>query len=387
MTEKIALYGGKPVREKPLVFGEPLISEDEIAEVVDTLRSGWLSTGPKVFRFEEQFSKYIGSKYSIAVNSCTAAMILGLEELGVSSGDEVITTPITFAATVNVIIHRGATPIFVDVEPDTLNINSELIEEKITKRTKAILPVHAFGQPANMGAIMAIAKKHSLIVIEDACEALGAEWRGQKAGTFGDASVFAYYPNKQMTTGEGGMIVTNRDDWRDLFRSLRNQGRDVFDSWLNHSRLGFNYRIDEMSAALGVAQMERIDQLLRKRDSVASCYSLRLRSVDGISTPYISPETTRMSWFVYVVRVDPKYDRNKVMELLKDRGVPTRPYFSPIHLQKFYCERFGYEGGEFPITEQVAEETMALPFHTNLSGDEVEYVCRQLEEVLPQCRR
>ncbi|MBI5349796.1 MAG: DegT/DnrJ/EryC1/StrS family aminotransferase, partial [Chloroflexi bacterium] len=330
---------------------------------------------------------FVGTKHAAAVSNGTCGLHLCVVAAGIKEGDEVITSPFSFVASANCMLYERATPVFADIDPLTLNIDPQKIEAAITKRTKAILPVHAFGQPADMGAIMAIAKKHNLIVIEDACEALGAEWRGQKAGTFGDASVFAYYPNKQMTTGEGGMIVTNRDDWRDLFRSLRNQGRDVFDSWLNHSRLGFNYRIDEMSAALGVAQMERIDQLLRKRDSVASCYSLRLRSVDGISTPYISPETTRMSWFVYVVRVDSKYDRNKVMELLKDRGVPTRPYFSPIHLQKFYCERFGYEGGEFPITEQVAEETMALPFHTNLSGDEVEYVCRQLEEVLPQCRR
>ncbi|MBI5714423.1 MAG: DegT/DnrJ/EryC1/StrS family aminotransferase [Chloroflexi bacterium] len=365
----------------------PEIDEREIELVNQVLQSTILAIGPMTNRFEQLTAKFTGTQYAAAVSNGTCGLHLCVVAAGIKEGDEVITSPFSFVASANCMLYERATPVFADIDPLTLNIDPQKIEAAITKRTKAILPVHAFGQPADMGAIMAIAKKHNLIVIEDACEALGAEWRGQKAGTFGDASVFAYYPNKQMTTGEGGMIVTNRDDWRDLFRSLRNQGRDVFDSWLNHSRLGFNYRIDEMSAALGVAQMERIDQLLRKRDSVASCYSLRLRSVDGISTPYISPETTRMSWFVYVVRVDPKYDRNKVMELLKDRGVPTRPYFSPIHLQKFYCERFGYEGGEFPITEQVAEETMALPFHTNLSGDEVEYVCRQLEEVLPQCRR
>lgn len=365
----------------------PEIDEREIELVNQVLRSTILAIGPMTTRFEQLTAEFTGTKHAAAVSNGTCGLHLCVVAAGIKEGDEVITSPFSFVASANCMLYERAVPVFADIDPLTLNIDPQKIEAAITQRTKAILPVHAFGQPANMGAIMAIAKKHNLIVIEDACEALGAEWRGQKAGTFGDASVFAYYPNKQMTTGEGGMIVTNRDDWRDLFRSLRNQGRDVFDSWLNHSRLGFNYRIDEMSAALGVAQMERIDQLLRKRDSVASCYSLRLRSADGISTPYISPDTTRMSWFVYVVRVDPKYDRNKVMELLKDRGVPTRPYFSPIHLQKFYCERFGYEGGEFPITEQVAEETMALPFHSNLSGDEVDYVCGQLEEVLPQCKK
>ncbi len=373
------------IRQIPM--SAPEIDEREVDLVNQVLQSTILAIGPMTNRFEQLTAKFTGTQYAAAVSNGTCGLHLCVVAAEIKEGDEVITSPFSFVASANCMLYERATPVFADIDPLTLNIDPKKIEAAITKRTKAILPVHAFGQPASMGAIMEIAKKHNLIVIEDACEALGAEWCGQKAGTFGDASVFAYYPNKQMTTGEGGMIVTNRDDWRDLFRSLRNQGRDVFDSWLNHSRLGFNYRIDEMSAALGVAQMERIDQLLRKRDSVASCYTQRLQLVDGISTPYISPETTRMSWFVYVVRVDPKYDRNKVMELLKDRGVPTRPYFSPIHLQKFYRERFGYKPGAFPITEQVAEETMALPFHSNLSGDEVEYVCSQLEEVLPQCKK
>ena len=375
----------KSIRQIPM--SAPEIDEREIELVNQVLQSTILAIGPQTTRFEQLTTEFVGTKHAAAVSNGTCGLHLCVVAAGIKEGDEVITSPFSFVASANCMLYERATPVFADIDPLTLNIDPQKIEAAITKRTKAILPVHAFGQPASMGAIMAIAKKHNLVVIEDACEALGAEWRGQKAGTFGDASVFAYYPNKQMTTGEGGMIVTSRDDWRDLFRSLRNQGRDVFDSWLNHSRLGFNYRLDEMSAALGVAQMERIDQLLRKRESVAACYAERLRSVAGVSTPYISPETTRMSWFVYVVRVDPKYDRTKVMALLKDRGVPTRPYFSPIHLQKFYRERFGYKPGAFPITEQVAEETMALPFHSNLSGDEVKYVCGQLEEVLPQCKK
>jgi perosamine synthetase len=337
-------------------------------------------------RFEELSARYTGTKYAAAVSNGTCGLHMCVIAAGIQEGDEVITSPFSFVASANCVLYERATPVFADIDPLTLNIDPNRIEAAITKHTKAILPVHAFGQPADMTAIIEIAKRHNLVVIEDACEALGAEWREQKAGTFGDAAVFAYYPNKQMTTGEGGMVVTNREDWRDLFRSLRNQGRDVFDSWLNHSRLGYNYRIDEMSAALGVAQMERIDTLLNKRETVARCYEKHLKNIEGVTVPYVHPDTTRMSWFVYVVRLNPKIDRTKVMTMLNERGVPTRPYFSSIHLQKFYREQFGYQPGTFPITETVEKETMALPFHSNLSEEDVRYVCEQLKEILPHCR-
>jgi perosamine synthetase len=249
---------------------------------------------------------------------------------------------------------------------------------------KAILPVDVFGQPADYDRIQEIAKSHGLVIIEDACEAIGAEYKGRRAGTLGDVAVFAFYPNKQMTTGEGGMIVTDRDDWDALFRSLRNQGRDESGTWLNHVRLGYNYRLDEMSAALGLAQLGRIDELLAKRERVAQMYSDRLQEMDGVSIPYIAPTTTRMSWFVYIVRLAPVIDRDAVMQHLHERGIACRPYFTPIHLQPFFVERFGYRPGDFPVTEAVSRSTLALPFHGNLQEHEIDLVCDTLRKAIAE---
>jgi len=247
---------------------------------------------------------------------------------------------------------------------------------------RAVMPVHAFGQPCDMDPILATAAEHGLAVIEDACEAIGAEYKGRPAGTLGDAAVFAFYPNKQITTGEGGMIVTGRDDWEPLFRSLRNQGRDVFDAWLNHTRLGYNYRLDELSAALGAAQMGRIDELLARRARVAAWYDERLAGLAGVERPAVAPAVTRMSWFVYVVRVTAPAGRDAVMARLAEAGVPSRPYFTPIHLQPFYRRRFGYEPGDFPVTEELGAISLALPFSGVMSEEQVDYVCAQLRLAL-----
>jgi len=233
-----------------------------------------------------------------------------------------------------------------------------------------------------MDPILQVANRHNLIVIEDSCEAIGAEYKGRKAGTLGDVAVFAFYPNKQMTTGEGGMIVTDDEEWANLFRSLRNQGRDIFDAWLNHSRLGYNYRMHEMSAALGLSQLGRIEELLAKRERVAQMYNERLCEVEGVTIPYVAPETTRMSWFVYVVRLAPEINRNRVMAGLEEQGVPSRPYFTPIHLQKFYRQRFGYREGDFPVTEAVARSTLALPFSSVMTEEQVDYVCGALKAAI-----
>jgi dTDP-4-amino-4,6-dideoxygalactose transaminase len=305
---------------------------------------------------------------------------------GVTDGDEVITTPFSFVASANVMLYERAKPVFVDIDPQSLNLDPARIEAAISPRTKAILPVHAFGQPADMDPILDIAQRHNLVVIEDACEAIGAEYKGRKVGNLGRAGVFAFYPNKQMTTGEGGILVTDDDEWNNLFRSLRNQGRDVFDAWLNHSRLGYNYRLDEMSAALGAAQMGRIEELLAKREQVAHWYADRLRDIEGVTAPSVAHTTTRSSWFVYVVRFDPTVDRSRVMSLLEAQGIPSRPYFTPIHLQPFYRQRFRYAPGDFPITERVAVSTLALPFFSNISEEQVLVVCDTLREVIVQAR-
>jgi dTDP-4-amino-4,6-dideoxygalactose transaminase len=243
---------------------------------------------------------------------------------------------------------------------------------------KAILPVHAFGQPADMDPLLEVARQHNLAVIEDACEALGAEYRGRRVGTLSDAAVFAFYPNKQMTTGEGGMIVTNHTEWDSLFRSLRNQGRDTFNAWLDHTRLGYNYRLDEMSAAMGLVQIQRIDELLAKRGQVAQWYNERLLDIDFIEPPHVVATTTRMSWFVYVVRVKPPVSRNDLMQKLAEAGIPSRPYFTPIHLQPFYRQTFGYQRGDFPVTETLGDVSLALPFSSKMTEAQVDYVCQHI---------
>jgi len=274
--------------------------------------------------------------------------------------------------------------VFVDIDPYTLNMDAESIEAAITKNTKAILPVHVFGQPCEMDVIMDIAEDHDIAVIEDACEAVGAEYNSRKVGTFGDASVFAFYPNKQMTTGEGGIIVTDDDDIATLCKSLRNQGRSEDERWLNHVRLGYNYRMDEMSCALGIGQLNRIDELLDKRAWVAEEYTKQLDGVNDITTQYLDTKV-KMSWFVYVVQVSKEINRNKVMKYLKEHGVSCRPYFTPIHLQPFY-KMFGYKEGDFPICEKVCDSTIALPFFGNMDKETIGQVCSVLKESLELCK-
>jgi dTDP-4-amino-4,6-dideoxygalactose transaminase len=363
-------------------MSSPDITETEIDAVLGVLKTSALSIGPQIVSFEKAIADFTEASHAIGVNSGTSGLHLAMIAAGITDGDEVITPSFSFVASANVIIYERGKPVFVDINPKTGNIDPPLIEGAITPRTKAILPVHAFGQPADMDPIREIARRHNLVVIEDACEALGAEYNGQKAGTLGDVAVFAFYPNKQITTGEGGMMVTNREDWANLFRSLRNQGRDVFDAWLNHTRLGYNYRLDEMSAALGVAQMLRIEELLNNRARVAGWYNERIDEIPGISKPFIAPTTTRMSWFVYVIRCEQGVDRNKVMTHLEQRGIPSRPYFTPIHLQPFYQDRFGYRQGDFPETELAGDTSLALPFSGIMTEQQVEIVCTELRSAV-----
>ena len=343
-------------------MSSPDITQAEIDSVLEVLNSRWLSMGPKIGEFETAFAQYIGLPHAVGVNSGTSGLHLAIIAAGVGPDDEVITPSFSFIASANAVLYERARPVFVDIDPVTGNMDPVALEAAITGRTRAIMPVHVFGQPPDMDAIMDIARRHNLYVIEDACEAIGAEYKGRRAGTFGDAAVFAFYPNKQITTGEGGMIVTPRDDWNTMFLSLRNQGRDVFDGWLNHTRLGYNYRLDELSAALGEVQMRRADDLLAKRATVAAWYNERLAGLETVETPRVVPSTTRMSWFVYVVRVAPSVDRDGLVNRLKDKGIPSRPYFTPIHLQPFYRQRFGWGPGDLPVTEDLGERSLALPF-------------------------
>lgn len=387
-------------------MSSPDLSAAEIAAVNEVLRTPSLSIGPRLTAFEAGVARHVGARYGVGVSSGTTGLHLGVRAAEIADGDLAITSPFSFVASANVLLYERAVPIFVDIDPDSLNLDPGLVIEathELTSgtsaaarwlppaqrgggqpagRLKAILPVHAFGQPADLDPMLAVAQEQGLTVIEDSCEALGSAYKGRPAGTLGDVGVFAFYPNKQMTTGEGGMLVTNRADWDALFRSLRNQGRDVFDAWLNHSRLGYNYRLDELSAALGVIQIGRIEELLAKRDRVAQWYNQRLTEIAGLRIPFVASTTTRMSWFVYVIRLAPEFDRDAVMAALEERGIPSRPYFSPIHLQPFYRARFGFRPGDFPITEAVARTTLALPFFGTMSEEQVDEVCTQLASIL-----
>ncbi len=367
---------------RPIPMSSPDLTEAELAAVTQVLKTPHLSLGPQIEAFERTLAAYVGATHAIGVNSGTSGLHLAVIAAGVQEGDEVITTPFSFVASANCILYERGVPVFVDVDPETGNLNPALIEAAITPRTRAIIPVHAFGQPADMDPILEIAHQRQLIVIEDACEAFGATYKGRPAGTLGDVGVFAFYPNKQLTTGEGGMLVTGREDWNALCRSLRNQGRDVFNRWLRHARLGYNYRLDELSAALGVAQLGRIEELLHKRERVAAWYNMRLRNTLAISLHSIASTTTRMSWFVYIIRLAAHINRDKVMTALEADGIPSRPYFAPIHLQPFYVERFGYQRGDFPITEALGETCLALPFSSVMPEEHVDHVCQHLTRLV-----
>jgi perosamine synthetase len=372
--------------------------KDAIRKVLDT---PVLSMGEQLAGFEEAVRNYVGVDHAIAVSSGTAGLHLCVRAAGISENDLVITTPFSFVASSNVILYEKAIPVFVDVDPVTGNINSDLVKQAVSDlmsggsaaekwlprkgaenagELKAVLPVDVFGQPAEMDAINSIAKQHNLTVIEDSCEAIGAEYKGRPAGTLGDMAVFAFYPNKQMTTGEGGMIVTNDSEKAGLMRSLRNQGRDSGGSWLNHKYLGYNYRMHELSAALGKIQVSRLDEMIRKRAQVANWYSKYLADLP-VELPHITADTTRMSWFVYVIRLPEDRDQEDVINKLKEMNIPARAYFSPIHLQSYMQEKFGFQKGDYPITEELGSRGIALPFSSVMTEEEVVKVSKAIKEV------
>ncbi|MBA3942959.1 MAG: DegT/DnrJ/EryC1/StrS family aminotransferase [Herpetosiphonaceae bacterium] len=388
----------------------PDITDAEILAVNEVLRSSTLSIGPQIDGFEQAMARYVHSSHAVGVNSGTSGLQLCVIAAGAKDGDLVITSPFSFIASANSILYERAIPVFVDVDPATGNLNPAQVAEAADglkrggtaadrwlpptlrgsmadgagDRLKALLPVHAFGQPADMDPLIETARKHKFAVIEDACEAIGGTYKGRMAGTLGDAGVFAFYPNKQMTTGEGGMIVTDNAEWANLFRSLRNQGRDVFDAWLNHTRLGYNYRLDEMSAAMGRVQLQRIEELLAKRTQVAGWYNEQLAGLIGVERPEVVATTTRMSWFVYVVRITAPVGRDAVLRQLAESGIPSRPYFTPIHLQPFYMNTFGYQRGDFPVTEQLGDVSLAVPFSGVMTEDQVTYVCEHLRQAVSE---
>ena len=364
-------------------LAKPDITQREIDAVIDVLHGDTLSIGPKVEEFEKRCATLAGRRHAVAVSSGTAGLHCCALAAGIGEGHEVITTPFSFVASANCILFVGAKPVFVDIDPKTLNLDVSKVKAAITSKTKAIVAVEVFGHPGGMIELEQLAQQHELVLIEDCCEGFGG-YDGKRAiGSFGRAGVFGFYPNKQITTGEGGMIVTDDDAFAAMCRSLRNQGRDGM-AWLAHQRLGYNYRLDEMSAALGVAQMERLEDILDKRRKVAHIYMERLMTSRYLILPTLT-EDDLMSWFVFVVRLNDLFeigDRDRVMNDLRAAGIGCNNYFPPIHLQPYIAEKFGHKPGDFPITEYVAARTLALPFFGKLTGRQINHVCDTLEGIL-----
>ena len=369
--------------ENAIPLSSPDVTEAEIAAAVAVLRTPCLSIGPQLDAFEAACARRAGRKYGIGVNSGTSGLHLCVKGLGIGEGDEVITTPFSFIATTNSVLFERATPVFADIDAESYNMDPAAVEAAITPRTKAILPVEVFGNTQHFDAYERIAAKHNLLLIEDCCEALGGVLGGRPAGNFGQCGVFAFYPNKQITTGEGGMIVTDSEDLRDLARSLRNQGRGT-EAWLSHARLGYNYRMSDINAAIGKVQVDRLDEILAKRRRAAGLYDQALGDVEGIHLPPMA-ERESASWFVYVIRLADNFsgaDRDAVLNRLRAAEIGCSNYFVPIHTQPYIAEMLSTDEGSFPVTERIAARTIALPFFANLTEADVDRVREALVEAI-----
>jgi perosamine synthetase len=359
-------------------LSSPYIGEREEELVLEVLRSGRLSLGPTIDRFEELFAAAIGAPYAAAVSSGTAGLHLLCVSAGLGAGDEVITSPYSFAASANCFIYERATPVFADVDSQTLNLDPAAVEAALTERTKAIVAVDIYGYPCELEPLRAIADKHGLALIQDSCEALGAEYKGARLGSHGPSAVFAFYPNKQITTGEGGMVTTHsEEEWR-LLRSLRNQGRGDDGGWLEHVRLGYNYRLSDVGAALGIGQVEKLDEILVLRRAVAARYGELLHDIDGVELPHPDDADHVRSWFVYVVKLPSNEARERVIAHFEREGIGFNRYLPSIHLQPYMRERYGFREGMFPVSEDASSRTLALPFFTALERDAQDRVAEAL---------
>ena len=363
-------------------LARPALGGREEELLIETLRSRRLALGPRLPEFEAALAGRLGVEHVSAVSSGTAGLHLAVRAAGIATGDEVVTTPFSFVASANCLLYEDARPVFCDIDPRTLNMDPAAAEAAVGETTSGLLPVHVFGYPADMPALEALAADRGLWIVEDACEALGAiHGDGTPAGGRGNLSVFGFYPNKQVTTGEGGAVVAPDIAAKERIDSERNQGRAPDMGWLDHDRLGFNYRLSDLHCALGLAQMERLDDLLGARDRVAARYRDGLAGIEGLDLPCENGDGDRRSWFVYVVQLPREVDRDAAVSALRGRGVDSKPYLPAIHLLSFYRERFGHREGEFPICEDVAARSLALPFYPELSEGQVERVCAAVQEV------
>jgi perosamine synthetase len=370
------------VATRRIPLSRPYVGEREEELVLEVLRSGRLSMGPVIDRFEELLAERVDAPHAVAVSSGTAGLHLLCHGLGLGPGDEVITSPISFVATANCFILEGATPVFADVDPGTLNLDPAAVEAAITPRTRAIVAVDMFGYPCELDEIRALGHRHGLTVIADSAEALGAEYKGAPVGSHGAPAVFGFYPNKQITTGEGGVVTTHSDEEALLLRSLRNQGRSYESRWFHHVRVGFNYRFTDLQAAVGIAQLEKLDEILALRAAVAARYGELLRDVDGLELPHPDDAEHRRSWFVYVVKVPRGVDRDAVLERLAADGVEAGHYVPCVHLQPYMREAYGFAEGTCPVAEDAASRTLALPFFPALEAEDQERVAEALKAAI-----
>jgi UDP-4-amino-4,6-dideoxy-N-acetyl-beta-L-altrosamine transaminase len=388
-----AIEGGKITRNNFLPFARPLIEKEDIEEVVNTLNSDWLTTGPKTHLFEEEFAKYIGCKYAVAVNSCTAALHISLAALGIGKGDEVITTPYTFVSTVNVILQQGARPVLVDIKPDTFNINPDLIREKINDKTKAIIPVHFGGQPCEMGKIMKIAKDNNLLVIEDAAHAISAEYEGRKIGTIGDATCFSFYPTKNMTTGEGGMVTINDEELKEKLKIWGLHGISK-DAWRRYSAEGswyyeivcpgYKYNMTDIQASLGLHQLEKLNRFQRRREKIVKAYDEAFKDMKEITIPFVK-DNIKHAWHLYVIKIVSeklKINRNQFIEALKAENIGTSVHFIPVHLHPYYRDTYGFRRGDFPNAEYAFERVISLPLFPKMSDKDVKDVIYSVRKIV-----
>lgn len=359
----------------------PYLTGDELTAVNRVIKSGWLTMGVETTNFETAIARYVDAKYAIATNNGTAALHLAVIASGIKPGDEVITTPFTFIASTNCILYEKAIPKFVDIDPDTLNIDTNQIEANITKKTKAILAVDVFGYPAEWEKIKRLAKKYHLQIIEDAAEALGSKYKGKKIGSLGHLAVFSFFPNKQITTGEGGVIITNNHKEYSLIKNLVNQGRISDQPKPSHNYLGYNYRMTEIAAALGREQLKKLDKFLINRRQIAKWYNQQLKKFPGVKLIKPSDNNHQRSWFVYVIRINKNVNRERIIAKLARAGVPVKTYFPSVHLQP-YLKQFGYKLGDFPVCEAVSRSTLSLPFYTGMNQETVISVCDKLKKVL-----
>ena len=393
MTTHLAIAGGKPVRNSFLVFGSPLIEEDEIREIEATLRSGWLGTGPKVARFENMFRAYIGCRHALALSSCTASLHLSLLVTGIGPGDEVITTPMTFAATANVIVHVGARPIFVDIDRTTMNIDPIQIERGITSKTKAIIPVHLAGRPCDMNAIMDIARRHHLLVIEDAAHAIEAEYKGEKVGNIGDLTCFSFYVTKNLVTGEGGMITTNDDGWADKIQiyGLHGMSKGAWkrysDEGFKHYQIvypGYKYNMMDIQASIGIHQLPRMERYLKRREEIWQQYDAAFASLPVIR-PAPAEDNTKHARHLYTLLLDMdnlRADRDTIQQALNSENIGTGIHFVALHLHDYYARIYGYRRGDFPNAEYVSDRTISLPLSAKLTDQDVGDVIAGLQKVI-----